>query len=588
MRQPVRRPNQQRSELANALAACRGAFISIGLMSGMSNILMLTGAIFMLEVYDRVLPSRSIPTLIGLVILATGLYAAQGLLDFIRGRILVRIGMRLDEALSGRVYETIVRLPLKLGNRNDGLQPMRDLDSVRSFLSGAGPNAMFDLPWLPIYLIICFLFHPYIGLAALFGAIVLGIITMLTETMTREPTRAATQFAMARNSLAETSRRNAEVLTAMGMTSRIAAKWGTANTQYLASQQRASDVAGGFGSAAKVLRMMLQSGVLAVGAYLVIYQQATAGIIIAGSILSARALAPVDLAIANWRGFVGARQGWRRLTDLLGLLPSLPPPMPLQPPSRNVVVESAAVMPPGSEKAVVQDVSITLQAGNGLGIIGPSGSGKSSLARMLVGVWKPARGRIRLDGAALDQWSPDSLGRHIGYLPQDVELLAGTVAQNIGRFSEPLDPKAVIAAATAAGVHDLIVGLPDGYETQVGESGTALSAGQAQRVALARALYGEPFLVVLDEPNSNLDSEGDEALSRAIMSVRARGGIAVVVAHRPSAIACVDMLLMMSGGRAQAFGAKDEVLARVLQQREGASAASRSLKLVPEAGAVKS
>ena len=588
MRQPVRRPNQQRSELANALAACRGAFISIGLMSGMSNILMLTGAIFMLEVYDRVLPSRSIPTLIGLVILATGLYAAQGLLDFIRGRILVRIGMRLDEALSGRVYETIVRLPLKLGNRNDGLQPMRDLDSVRSFLSGAGPNAMFDLPWLPIYLIICFLFHPYIGLAALFGAIVLGIITMLTETMTREPTRAATQFAMARNSLAETSRRNAEVLTAMGMTSRIAAKWGTANTQYLASQQRASDVAGGFGSAAKVLRMMLQSGVLAVGAYLVIYQQATAGIIIAGSILSARALAPVDLAIANWRGFVGARQGWRRLTDLLGLLPSLPPPMPLQPPSRNVVVESAAVMPPGSEKAVVQDVSITLQAGNGLGIIGPSGSGKSSLARMLVGVWKPARGRIRLDGAALDQWSPDSLGRHIGYLPQDVELLAGTVAQNIGRFSEPLDPKAVIAAATAAGVHDLIVGLPDGYETQVGESGTALSAGQAQRVALARALYGEPFLVVLDEPNSNLDSEGDEALSRAIMSVRARGGIAVVVAHRPSAIACVDMLLMMSGGRAQAFGAKDEVLARVLQQREGASAASRSLKVVPEAGAVKS
>ena len=588
MRQPVRRPNQQRSELANALAACRGAFISIGLMSGMSNILMLTGAIFMLEVYDRVLPSRSIPTLIGLVILATGLYAAQGLLDFIRGRILVRIGMRLDEALSGRVYETIVRLPLKLGNRNDGLQPMRDLDSVRSFLSGAGPNAMFDLPWLPIYLIICFLFHPYIGLAALFGAIVLGIITMLTETMTREPTRAATQFAMARNSLAETSRRNAEVLTAMGMTSRIAAKWGTANTQYLASQQRASDVAGGFGSAAKVLRMMLQSGVLAVGAYLVIYQQATAGIIIAGSILSARALAPVDLAIANWRGFVGARQGWRRLTDLLGLLPSLPPPMPLQPPSRNVVVESAAVMPPGSEKTVVQDVSITLQAGNGLGIIGPSGSGKSSLARMLVGVWKPARGRIRLDGAALDQWSPDSLGRHIGYLPQDVELLAGTVAQNIGRFSEPLDPKAVIAAATAAGVHDLIVGLPDGYETQVGESGTALSAGQAQRVALARALYGEPFLVVLDEPNSNLDSEGDEALSRAIMSVRARGGIAVVVAHRPSAIACVDMLLMMSGGRAQAFGAKDEVLARVLQQREGASAASRSLKVVPEAGAVKS
>ena len=583
MRQPIRRP-QQRSELADALAACRGAFISIGLMAGMSNILMLTGAFFMLEVYDRVLPSRSIPTLVGLVILAGGLYTAQGLLDLIRGRILVRIGGRLDEALSGRVYETIVRLPLKVGNRSDGLQPLRDLDSVRSFLSGSGPNALFDLPWLPVYLAICFAFHPYIGFAALLGAIILGVITMMTETMTRDPTRAATNFAMARQSLAEASRRNAEVLTAMGMTSRIAVLWSDANTKYLASQRRASDVAGGFGSASKVLRMMLQSGVLAVGAYLVIYQLATAGIIIAGSILSARALAPVDLAIANWRGFVGARQGWKRLNDLLALLPSQATPMALRPPAQSVVVEGVAVMPPGTEKAAVQDASFSLQAGNGLGIIGPSGSGKSSLARMLVGVWRPARGRIRLDGAALDQWSPEALGQHIGYLPQDVELLAGTVAQNIGRFSVPQDAKAVIAAATAAGVHDMIVGLPDGYETQVGESGTALSAGQAQRVALARALYGDPFLVVLDEPNSNLDAEGDEALSRAILNVRTRGGIVVVVAHRPSAIAGVDLLLMMNQGRVQAFGPKDEVLTRVLQ-RDGA-AASRGLKVVPEAGAV--
>ena len=579
MRQPSRRPSR-RSELAEALAACRGAFISIGLMSGMSNILMLTGALFMLEVYDRVLPSRSVPTLIGLVILAAGLYSAQGLLDLIRSRILVRIGSRLDESLSGRVYETIVRLPLKVGQRSDALQPLRDLDSVRSFLSGSGPTALFDLPWLPVYLVICFLFHPYIGLAALFGAIVLGIITMLTETMTREPTRAATGFATARMALAETSRRNAEVITAMGMTSRIAALWSEANTKYLASQRRASDVAGGFGSASKVLRMMLQSGVLAVGAYLVIYQQATAGIIIAGSILSARALAPVDLAIANWRGFLGARQGWKRLTDLLAMLPAQSEPMALRPPAQTLAVEGAAVVPPGSQKVVVQDVNFVLHAGNGLGIIGPSGSGKSSLARLLVSVWQPARGRIRLDGAALDQWSTDSLGKHIGYLPQDVELLGGTVAQNIGRFSEPQDPKAVIAAATAAGVHDLIVSLPDGYETQVGESGAALSAGQAQRVALARALYGNPFLVVLDEPNSNLDAEGDDALSKAIMSVRARGGIVVVVAHRPSAIACVDMLLMMAQGRAQAFGPRDEVLARVLQR--DSTAAPRSLKVVPE------
>src|SRR3569623_948842 len=308
----------RRSELNEALRSCRSAFLGVGVMSCIINLLYLTGSIFMLEVYDRVLPSRSVPTLVGLVILAAGLYFAQGLLDLLRARILVRIGTRLDDALSGRVYETIVRLPLKVGNRTDGLQPLRDLDSVRSFLSGAGPNAMFDLPWLPIYLVICFLIHPYIGLAALFGAVVLGVITMLTEVMTREPTRAATNFAMARQTLAETSRRNAEVLTAMGMTSRIASRWSDANAQYMAAQRRASDVAGGFGSVSRVLRMMLQSGVLAGGAYLVIYQMASAGISIAGSILSARALAPVDLAIANWRGFVAARHGWKRLTDLLG------------------------------------------------------------------------------------------------------------------------------------------------------------------------------------------------------------------------------------------------------------------------------
>src|SRR3954465_3950164 len=582
----ARKPTQQRSELAEALSACRGTFIATGLMSGMSNILMLTGAFFMLEVYDRVLPSRSVPTLIGLIVLAGGLYVALGVLDMIRGRIMVRIGNRLDEMLSGRVYEIIVRLPLKAGHRSDGLQPLRDLDSVRSFLSGPGPGALCDLPWMPIYLVICFLFHPYIGLAASLGAVVLAALTYLTEKLTKDPTRAATAFAMTRQSLTEASRRNAEVLTAMGMTGRVAALWSDATSKYLASQRRASDVAGGFGSASRVLRMMLQSGVLAVGAYLVIYQQATAGIIIAGSILSARALAPVDLAIANWRGFVSARQGWKRLTDLLALLPSQAEPMPWQPPTKSLVVEGVAIAPPGSEKVVVQDASLSLQAGNGLGIIGPSGSGKSSLARMLVGVWRPARGRIRLDGAALDQWSSEALGRHIGYLPQDVELLAGTVAQNIGRFLVPQDAKAVIAAANAGGVHDMIVGLPDGYETQVGESGTALSAGQAQRVALARAPYGAPFLVVLDEPNSNLDAEGDEALSRAIMSVRARGGIVVVVAHRPSAIAGVDLLLMMNQGRVAAFGPKDEVLSRVLQ-RDGA-AATRGLKVVPEAGAVKS
>jgi ATP-binding cassette, subfamily C, bacterial PrsD len=577
MRQIGRRPGQ-RSELATALAACRGTFVAVGLMSGMSNILMLTGAFFMLEVYDRVLPSRSVPTLVGLVILAAALYAALGGLDLIRGRILVRVGARLEEALSARVYDTIVRLPLKTGARNDGLQPVRDLDNVRSFLSGMGPPALFDLPWIPIYLAICFLFHPYIGIAALLGALILAALTMVTEKLTQEPTQQATGFAMARNALGEASRRNSEVLTAMGMTGRVSAIWNDVNAKYRENHQRATDMAGGIGAISKVLRMMLQSGVLAIGAYLVIYQMATPGIIIAGSIISARALAPVDLAIANWRGFVAARQGWKRLTELLNLLPPQTEPLELQPPVKTLGVENIAVVPPGTDKVIVPDVSFTLQAGNGLGIIGPSGSGKSSLARALVNVWVPVRGRIRLDGAALDQWSPDLLGRHIGYLPQDVELFAGTVAQNISRFMPTPSPESIISAANAAGVHNLIVSLPEGYETQVGDNGAALSAGQAQRIALARALYGDPFLVVLDEPNSNLDSEGDEALTRAILAIRARGGIAIVVAHRPSAIAGVDLVMVMNSGRVQAFGPKDEVMARVLQRDTGAP---RPLQVVP-------
>ncbi len=584
MRPANRSASQHSSELATALAACRSAFVAIALMSGMSNILMLSGAMFMLEIYDRVLPSRSVPTLVGLVLLVGGLYTAQALIDMIRSRVLVRIGGELDETLSGRVYQTIVQLPLRIGDRTDGMQPLRDLDSIRSFLSGLGPIALFDLPWLPVYLAVCFAFHPLIGVAALIGAIVLGIITFMTEVQMRSPTRAATGFATTRNVLAEASRRNAEAITAMGMTGRIAALWGDANQKYMMTQRRASDIAGGFGSFSKALRMMLQSSVLAVGAWLVIHQEATAGIIIAGSILSARALAPVDLAIANWKGFVAARQSWQRLSRLLTLLPSQAAVLALQPPRKSLSVEGIAGTPPGVNRVVVQDINLNLQSGSGLGIIGPSGSGKSSLARLMVGVWQPARGRIRLDGASFDQWTPEALGRHIGYLPQDVELFAGTVAQNIARFEANPDADAVIAAANAANVHDLIVGLPDGYNTQVGEGGHALSAGQAQRIALARALYGDPFLVVLDEPNSNLDAEGDEALSRAIMGVRARGGIAVVIAHRPSAIASLDLLLIMNQGRAQAFGPKDEVLARAAPR----DTAPRPLKVVPDTAAAKS
>ncbi len=578
------RPQRQQpvsSELAAALHSCRRAFFATALFSGMSNVLMLTGALFMLEVYDRVLPSRSVPTLVALLILAAGLYAAQGVIDAIRSRILVRVGQSLDETLSLRVYDAIVRLPLKIGGKGDGTQPIRDLDAVRGFLSGAGPSALFDLPWMPVYLAICFLFHPYIGLTALAGAIILVVLTVATELKTRHPTRSATQYAMARNALLEASRRNAEAITAMGMAGRISRRWGDLNRNYIASSGHASDVVGGLGAMSKVLRLLLQSSILAVGAWLVIHQESTAGIIIAGSILGGRALAPVDLAIANWRGFVSARQSWHRLSRLLGHLPPRTDPMPLQPPVKMLVVQNAAVNPPGEHKIVCQDVNFALTAGKALGVIGPTASGKSSLARMLVGVWTPGRGSVRLDGAALDQWSPEALGRHVGYLPQDVELFPGNVAQNIARFEDPPHPEAVLAAAQAAGVHDLIVNLPEGYETSVGDHGGALSAGQAQRIALARALYRDPFLVVLDEPNSNLDAEGDEALTRAILGARARGAIVVVVAHRPSAIAGVDYILVMSKGRQQQFGPKEEILNRIAQV---SSAPPRTLKVVPGEG----
>jgi ATP-binding cassette subfamily C protein len=569
------------SELAAALASCRQAFVAVAVFSGMSNILMLTGAMFMLEIYDRVLPSRSVPTLVALLILAGGLYGAQAVIDAIRSRIMVRIGNSLDETMNARVYDAIVRLPLKIGSKGDSTQPIRDLDAVRGFLSGAGPSALFDLPWMPLYLAICFLFHPYIGLTALTGAIILVVLTVVTELRTRHPTRSATQFAAARNALLDASRRNAEAITAMGMTGRIAKRWSDLNRHYVAASGRASDVVGGLGSVSRALRMLLQSSILAVGAWLVIHQESTPGIIIAGSILGGRALAPVDLAIANWRGFVGARQAWQRLSRLLGHLPPQTAPMPLQAPTKTLVVQNAAVNPPGEQKIVCQDVNFTLTAGKALGVIGPTASGKSSLARMLVGVWTPARGNVRLDGATLDQWSPEVLGAHIGYLPQDVELFPGNVAQNIARFEDPPNPQAVLAAAQAAGVHDLIVNLPDGYETNVGERGNALSAGQAQRVALARALYRDPFLVVLDEPNSNLDAEGDEALTRAILGLRARGAIVIVVAHRPSAIAGVDYILVMAKGRQQQFGPKEEILNRVVQQP---GAPQRNLKVVPGEG----
>ncbi|HEV2503962.1 MAG TPA: type I secretion system permease/ATPase [Mesorhizobium sp.] len=551
--------------LLGILSSFRRAFSGIVLMSGVVNILALTGSFFMLQVYDRVVPGRSVPTLVGLAVLAAALFVFQGVLELIRSRLMVRLGQGLDAELSPSVYSALMRLPLRAKLPGDGLQPLRDLDQVRSFVGSAGPTALFDLPWVPLYIGICFIFHFWIGVTALAGAIVLFALTLLAEFRTRGPTRIAGQHATTRSALAEATRRNAEAMQAMGFGARIAERWHAVNANYLNAHAAASDVAGTLGTISKILRLMLQSGILAIGAYLVIKQEATGGIMIASSIMMGRALAPIELAIAHWKGFVAARQGWARLKQLLSALPEGVTSITLPAPVSTLVVETVSVAPPGDQKPVVWDANFTLSKGAGLGVIGPSASGKSSLARALAGVWLPARGAVRLDGATLDQWPAEELGRHIGYLPQDVQLFDGTIAQNIARFDPDASSEAVLAAARAAGVHDLVVHLADGYDTGVGEAGAALSAGQRQRIALARALYGDPFLVILDEPNSNLDAEGEVALSAAIQGIRDRGGIVVVIAHRSSALASVDTVLVMANGRVQAFGPKEEVLSKVFR-----------------------
>jgi ATP-binding cassette subfamily C protein PrsD len=562
-----------RSPLTAAIFQWRGALVAIAVLSGALNLLTLASSLYMLEIYDRVLPSGSIPTLVGLTLLIVMLYLFYALFDILRGRLLLRIGGALDEGLNGRVFQAILSGPLQAKSAGEGLQPMRDLDQVRAFLSGSGPGALFDLPWIPLYLGLCFLFHFWIGATALIGTIVLVALTMLTERLTRKPAMAASGAAAHRVSIAEVGRRNAEAVHAMGMGGEMGALWKVVSDEHRRQHQRAAEVAGGFASTSRVLRMLLQSIVLGVGAYLVIQQEASAGIIIASSILTSRALAPVDLAIGNWKGFVRARQGWGRLTEMFEAQPAPTPALSLPAPTELITVEAASVSPPGVQRLTAANVSFALRAGQGLGVIGHSASGKSSLARMLVGVWQPLTGTVRMDGSSLRHWRPEELGHHVGYLPQEVELFSGTVAANIARFRGDATADRIIEAAKASGVHELIQRLPEGYQTQIGERGAALSAGQRQRIALARALYGDPFLVVLDEPNSNLDAEGEQALTDAIFQVRRRGGVVVVIAHRPSALTALDQVLVMTEGRVQAFGPKDEVL-------------STSLKAVPKSAGI--
>ncbi|MDQ7249750.1 type I secretion system permease/ATPase [Dongia sedimenti] len=560
------------SLIAEAFRRCRGAIISVAGFSLFINLLMLTGPLFMMQVYDRVLASRSVSTLVALMLLVGILYAFMIMLELVRSRVLVRVGRRLDENLKERVFDAIVEQGLRR-TRVLGSQPVRDLESLRQFIGGQGLFALFDAPWSPIYFAVIFMLHPVLGWFSVGAGLILFVLAVLNEMMIRAPLAEANKAAQASGVLAEDSRRNAEVIAAMGMRSGIGRRWSERHGQALDFQTRASDRGGLISGLTKSLRLLFQSAILALGAYLVIRQELSAGSLIAASIIMSRALAPVEQAISHWQAFLGARRAFGRLHSLLEDLGDRTEPMPLPQPSKTLSVEQLVAFVPGVERPLLRGLQFSLERGQGLGVIGPTGAGKSTLARVLVGVWPHMRGTVRLDGASLDNWSEAARGSFIGYLPQDVDLFAGTIGHNIARFDPNADPAKIVAAAQRADVHDMILAMPQGYDTPVGTGGVRLSGGQRQRIALARALYGDPALIVLDEPNSNLDSEGEVALVKAIEAARAAGAIVVVIAHRPSAIHAVDMLLFLRDGQQEAFGPKEEVLRKTVKSAPPAPAA---------------
>lgn len=532
-------------------------------LSVTSNILMLTGSIFMLQVYDRVLPSRSLPTLVALTALVVVLYGFYALIEWVRARMASRLGGLIHERLAVPLFQASIRQKLYAGAAAG--DPIRDLDSLRQFASGMGPLSLLDLPWMPIYLVLAYLLHPLLGVMATIGALIIFALLVVNELHSREPAQATTAAAIARGAHGSDVRANAKSVIAMGMLRTMSRRWDAAAGKLVRTQQRSADRSAFYSSITRGFRYLLQSAVLAAGAYLVIEGQLTGGLMIAASILTSRALAPAEQVVAHWRGFVGARQATARIRDLLTRAAVAPPATTLPLPTATLSVADLATGPDPRRRPLAAGVDFTLRAGDGLGIIGLSGSGKSSVARALVGVWPALAGEIRLDGSLLTHFDPERLGQTIGYMPQAVELFDGTIADNISHFQPEPDTEAILGAAHAARVHDLVVSLPEGYDTRVGEQGSVLSAGQRQRIGLARALFGDPFLIVLDEPNSNLDAEGDAALTEALLGARRRGAIVVVVAHRPSAIAAVDKLLFMRDGRQVLFGSKETVLRQITQ-----------------------
>ncbi len=554
------RSKKSRGAAVEAIGRIKGLVLFLVLISAVISILALTGSFYMLQIYDRALVSGSVPTLIVISALAIGLYLFQGMFDIIRSQVLVRVGARLDRRLAPLAHQVAIDMPRLGYSTSESLERGRDVDTIRGFFGSQAPAAIFDLPWVPLFLAFVYMLHPTLGALTLGGALVLTLVAIVTELRTRKWSHATMVATIERNAIADSNARNAEVLKAMGFASRAVDRFNVANERHLELQTQSSDVSGTFGAVSRVLRMLLQSAVLGLAAYLTIQGELSAGAIIAATIASSRAMAPIDLAIGNWKQIVAARGAWKRITDTVEVLDRQPVPMRLPAPVKSLKIEGVTVAAPASGRVLLSDVTFEALAGQAVGIIGPSGGGKSTLARALTGIWPVLRGSVRLDDAELSQWADADRGLHVGYLPQEVALLDATVEENIARLDPVPNPNAIVEASRAAAVHEMVVRLPDGYRTHLGPMGTAISGGQRQRLGLARALYGNPFVVVLDEPNANLDPEGEAALSDAIEGIKRRGGIAIVIAHRPSVLKSCDLIGVIQRGKLTSFGPREQIM----------------------------
>ena len=554
-----------KTEIAQVLLSFRGAFRTVGVFSAIINLLMLVPSLYMLQVYDRVLASRNETTLLMLTLMALGAFLFMGALELVRSFVLIRVGAQLDMKMNKRIYTAAFEQNLKRAGGNAG-QALQDFTTIRQFLTGQGLFAFFDAPWFPIYLAVIFLFSPLLGLFAFAGAAVLIVLAFANHALSKKPLEEANNVAITSSNLATNNLRNAEVIAAMGMLPALMARWLKLNNRVLQLQAEASQKAGTISSITKFVRVSMQSLILGLGALLVLQGKVTPGMMIVGVILLGRALSPVEQLIGAWKSWSSTRSAYQRLNELLAANPLRETGMALPKPLGEVSVEAVTAGPPGSTVAVLKNLSFTIEAGDVLGIIGPSGSGKSTLARLLVGVWPVAAGKVRLDGADVYYWNKDELGPHIGYLPQDIELFAGTVAENIARFGE-VDSEKVVMTAQRAGIHEMILRLPQGYDTPLGDGGAGLSGGQKQRLGLARALYGDPSLIMLDEPNSNLDEAGEQALVEAIDDLRKQGKTVVIISHKSSILAVTTRLLLLVEGKAQLFGPTAQVLERLRKPR---------------------